>query len=364
MGEVILGLPGGWANNTSEASDHYTTKIGGRPDWPFPEANLRQHLLRCNSCGSDLCLIAQVYAPLPGVNSKIEERVIYIFGCAGLHCGSWRAIRVQKSDSSVVSKVAQQAPSNVISKDDLFSFGSEEVDDFNDNEDMELEELGRALSQAGSLASGSMRQNVKKNSETSQNRSFMEGADNNLVLPCFYIYTEPEKCKDVMSICSSYSSLSIKEKVNDDNNQSDEEVWEQEGYEYDRALNADRTYLKFKKRIDAYPDQCLRYSYGGTPLLATRELGDPGMCGVCGGSRLYEMQLMPSLLYFLQEPAAGGQNALLDNWNWMTLLVYTCEKSCFKKTDQDSCGWTVAEEAVVAQYEKPLNESAQLGFFL
>lgn len=275
MREVILGFPGPWADDHLEAADHYTSKVGGLPDWPFPKSSLRYDLLKCSSCNSDLCLVSQVYAPISSGDLTIEERVIFVLGCTDAHCGSWRAIRVQKPDKyqeseAATSEVAASSASSVSASnskwwDDLYSFESG-GEDSGDDEDINMEELGRAFSEAASLASGSGQQNSKKHTEasgqslslTSKTREVDAGL---LVLPCFYIYSQTDgSSKDLAAVCSSYSSLSLKEKQDhkDNDDQVTEEVWEEEGYEYDKALNADRIYLKFKKRVDACPEQCFR----------------------------------------------------------------------------------------------------------
>lgn len=369
MREVILGLPGPWADDYLEAADHYTSKIGGLPDWPFPKSSLNYDLLKCRTCRSDLCLVSQVYAPISSRVSTIEERVIFVFGCTDALCGSWRAIRVQKPDKHEEAEAAnsEAAPSGISSAsasnskwwDDLYSFGSDGED--HGDENVNMEELGRALSEAASLASGLAKQTSKKKAETSGksvsvNSKTREVDANVLVLPCFYIYSQTDgSSKDLAAVCSN-SSLSIEEnrdqKDNDD--QAPGEVWEEEGYEYDKALNADRTYLKFKKRVDAFPEQCFRYSFGGKPLIATGNVNNPGACGLCGEQRHYEMQLMPSLVYFLQEGATSQQKDLLENWSWLTLLVYTCSKSCSQKAGEgisNGHGWTVVEEAIIVQFE-------------
>ncbi|KAF7840035.1 programmed cell death protein 2-like [Senna tora] len=344
MSGVLLGMPGPWAEDFREPSDPYTTKIGGLPDWPLSKEAIQANLLQCAACGSKLCLVAQSKAV------KIEERLLFILGCLTPKCGStWRVLRVQKiHDAATLSAVAQ----NTSWREDVNG---------DDEDDLDLEELAKALFEAGTLASNSKKplSNQKTNTAASaspNHRASVVDIDTPVV-PCFYIYTEKERSSgDLSSICSNYSSLSIKENASDVEDHS-QESWEKEQYEYDKALNADRTYLKFKKRLDAYPEQCFRYSYGGKPVLAAADEIYPGRCRLCGGIRKFEMQLMPPVLYFLQEALDDGKRQLVENWDWMTLVVYTCSESCSGMIEQDknnSNGWIVAEESVVAQCEKSM----------
>ncbi|CAK7355374.1 unnamed protein product [Dovyalis caffra] len=372
-GGVLLGMPGPWADDNREPSDFYTSKIGGLPDWPFLSEHLAPSLLICGACGSKICLIAQVYAPISNGTLNIEDRTVLVFGCIMPNCGntplSWRALRVQKVD---IERESSTSTEDVVPSTPPVSVSKANWLDDDSDEDFDLEALGKALSEAGTLASHSKKQDVNRRSEPVVKNSTLvprTGVDMETpVVPCFYMYTQEPSSKDVVSsICSNYSGLSIKEKQNCDYNDHEMEVeGEQEVYEYDKALSADRTYLKFKKQLDANPDQCFRYLYGGKPLLPTAEVVDPGKCKLCGGFRHFEMQLMPQLISFLLDGADDCQKNVLENWNWMTLVVYTCSKSCSNSYDQEKSttnGWIVAEEAVLVQFEKPLHESIHLGYF-
>lgn len=68
----------------------------------------------------------------------------------------------------------------------------------------------------------------------------------------------------------------------------------------------------------------LRYDRKGEPLWVSEEEGSVvdkvniPPCPHCKGPRVFEFQVMPQLLNYLE----------IDNVDWGTLAIYTCEKSC------------------------------------
>ncbi|KAL2174918.1 programmed cell death protein 2 [Thermothelomyces heterothallicus CBS 202.75] len=103
----------------------------------------------------------------------------------------------------------------------------------------------------------------------------------------------------------------------------------------------DATFQKFADRVGQNPEQCIRYEFGGEPLLYSK--GDAvgkmlhvsekegkvsagkGMprCGNCGARRVFEVQLMPHAIQELECEEDG-----LDGMDWGTIIVGVCERDC------------------------------------
>ncbi|CAK7338058.1 unnamed protein product [Dovyalis caffra] len=313
-GGVLLGMPGPWADDNREPSDFYTSKIGGLPDWPFFSEHLAPNLLICGACGSKIRLIAQVYGPISIGTLNIEDRTVLVFGCICqivekpllgvfkfhfLVNHFWRALRVQKVD---IERESSTSTEDVVPSTPPVSVSKANWLDDDSDEDIDLEVLGKALSEVGTLASHSKKQDGNRRSEPVVKEFHFGAKDRSRQ----WKRLEKQNC--------------------DYNDHEMEDEGEQEVCEYDKALSADWTYLKFKKQLDANPDQCFRYLYGGKPLLPTAQLVDPGKCKLCGGFRHFEMQVMPQLISFLLDGADDCQKNVLENWNWMTIVVYTCSK--------------------------------------
>ncbi|KAF7019197.1 hypothetical protein CFC21_032399 [Triticum aestivum] len=371
--EVHLGLPGPWAEDYREKADHYTTKIGGVPDWPAEDVGAEAELLQCKLCGTRLCLVAQVYAPLAKLN--IEERTLYVLVCPMPKCSpnpqSWKVLRVQKCHGGMQSN--DNGDGSVRSKEKVCSneptpsysagkHNEEENKSSNSNDDdFDLDALAAALEQAATVASNTKKKYKSKRANNVPRKcAAVKEKVNDLsipVLPCFYIYYDKEQSRGKASVgSSSYEKLLAEEMM--DMGNDEEEKWEGEKYEYDKAPGADRTFLKFKKRLDAYPQQCFRYSCGGSPLLPTTNSQDVGTCKLCGSQRQYELQLMSPLSYFLDQAGDGSSNCAPNAWTWLTLVIYTCSKSCCPSScggKPGNCCWGVVEEEIMMQEDEACN---------
>lgn len=128
------------------------------------------------------------------------------------------------------------------------------------------------------------------------------------------------------------------------------------GESYERTPAQQRQFMRFQKRVSRCPLQVLRYEYGGEPLWPMpepRHLKIP-KC-TCGEQRVFELQLLPTINYFLKvdeyaphklnlstqlstavasvgaipvhAPRGGGMD-------WSGVFVYSCPQSCAQSHEE------------------------------
>ncbi|KZT54952.1 hypothetical protein CALCODRAFT_370547 [Calocera cornea HHB12733] len=175
--------------------------------------------------------------------------------------------------------------------------------------------------------------------------------------------------------------------------------WGKESYEVMHKL--DDIFEKFVARVQEEPQQVLRYDLSGTPLpFSSRDAVykrlfpvqpiapgtavpingptppvkhayDPSVldpCPRCGGSRVFEAQLVPNLINILQrrDPPSSNKKqsaeerqqeleALLrgktDGMEWGTVMVFSCLADCSVDSAGVQCSETWVEELVAVQWD-------------
>lgn len=111
----------------------------------------------------------------------------------------------------------------------------------------------------------------------------------------------------------------------------------------------DKMFGKFKKAIEGYETQILRYDRGSSSPLWISDHGildqsNVPNCENCNARRTYEFQIMPQLLNELKN----------YNLDWGVITVYTCEKDC------DVKGKYVAEFAYKQDLVKGDDEESEI----
>lgn len=131
----------------------------------------------------------------------------------------------------------------------------------------------------------------------------------------------------------------------------------------------DSTFQKFADRLAQNPEQCIRYEFGGQPLLYSKtdavgkklhdvpagSIGNvlPG-CGHCGARRVFEVQLTPQAIVELEEGDGEDGGGVLEGMDWGAVIVAVCEADCTPRgVGEGEVGY--AEEWVGVQWEELLS---------
>ncbi|KAI1319158.1 hypothetical protein EDD11_004801 [Mortierella claussenii] len=424
-GPVLLGMPDS-AMECQDDSDPYVTKIGGVPTWLDQDVPAPARYGICGVCGKTMYLLLQAYVPL---EKSPYDRVVYVWACNQRLCmrknGSFRIVRALKLNAEYAQKLEKKSKPAVASIPSAMStagLGAPAIAATNPFAAPGAFDMGNALfggvgagfsnpfathSSApnpcapptgfgvGSLASAPAPKSfadvtsVHVPQEESSSESDDEEAPENQditsrewpeKLPSFdpyYLYITEEVLEDSAALDDEISQryshfLALEEcvsKSDDDeecNGKSTTATWSGETYEK-AALpkGVDKAFQKFTERVQAWPDQCVRYDFPGSPLLfsysdrTAQTLLPPHTtvhskhtrpsphriprCPDCKGPRGFEFQLMPNLLslldvtsprYLSEEERKSvkerkGAQVFDTGMEWGTILVYSCAEDCF-----------------------------------
>uniref|UniRef100_A0A452UY20 Programmed cell death 2 like n=1 Tax=Ursus maritimus TaxID=29073 RepID=A0A452UY20_URSMA len=300
-----------WERSRSRAGVLALPLPSGRPAGAAPRPV-------CERCRQPLALVVQVYCPLEG---SPFHRLLHVFACPLPACGSggtrsWKVFRSQCLQiREREAQDAQKQENGLAAEDwcegaDDWGSGSEEVPppqltlDFgNDSSNArdidctaQLQDLHLQDTVLGAAPPVSPGEEMALPSVVPQ------------FLPYYIGVVDEEDYRDFVSLDHAHSLL--------------REYQQKEGLDMEQLLSR-------------------RYSWSGEPLFLTcptSEVTELPACSHCGVRRTFEFQLMPALVSMLRSTNLGL------SVEFGTILIYTCEKSCWSQNHQ-----TPMEELCIIQ---------------
>lgn len=324
----------------------------------------------CPTCSLPMALIFYIFAPLQGF---VDERALHIFACLNStkspQCpAEWKIFRQQSSSppapcSSATSSTT--APVATSSSSSSSSVSADQVDatvnDWGINDDLggddwlavqeepkvkdqPIDEWEALVVAADTLASTSKSQGkvatkakakVKTKAKTTSFQ--LDGSG----LPVMQIKWETEPASnDKAGIADEHIEQLLakynQDLLEDDDDELKSSAGQPDTFE-DLTAGANKSIHRFTKRVRRLPSQCLRYCFGGIPLMYTGLESDLNVpdCPVCAAPRTFEMQIMPALI---------ETTPTLD---FGTVHIFTCSNSCHQSTGTTS---TFTPEFIVHQH--------------
>ena len=380
---------------------YFPSKVGGRPAWLNPQHIPTASQLTCAHCGDVMDFLLQLSAPIRAAEPTFH-RTLFLFVCHRQSC----LARHSYSQPTVLCYRSQLPRRNAYYSYDpppkLKSAGGCKAE-----VSVENECGGNALCAVCGVKGASVCSACKSVwycGKRCQKRDWKHGHKqlcnqtdstpsaspapatpppvlvdrSSLLFPCHELEIETEYIP--ASSTADYSKenellTTYNTKQTDGDADEDDELDDTDGLSSLGPLHKhDRLFTRFRRRIAHNPDQVLRYERAGTELwvssdAANRESGggSGGVCERCGGVRVYECQVLPQLLYYLdreesgvrrvgEDEKAAAMRALKEGLDWGSLFVYTCERNCGDGEAEYMREWVYVQQhsGQYAQLQEPL----------
>ncbi|EAZ51409.1 programmed cell death 2 [Cryptosporidium parvum Iowa II] len=312
MNDVLLGYLEKPRTPLVLDSRYFPSKFGGKPAWLNPQ-NLPQYRdLQCNSCGTRMRFLLQVYAPQDD-REDLFHRSIFLFICTNCTC-SVQAFRCQ------LPRMNDYYDYNPAPTSFLF-------EDVNPEETiLELKELkfNNICNTCGLPLST---ESKCQQSNTHDKCNAIDSGAGKVILDEFSLDIE---------ICSTdeEDEDDDQEETQDDNfeNDPDEEMTPITGEndlgleelpdQLDNINKKDVLFDKFINNSRKYPGHIIRYSHNGSPLwISDKNIPSetPQKCPLCNSNRVFEFQIQPEAIVLGNLPSKV---------EFGVIAIFTCSKNC------------------------------------
>ncbi|ORX37079.1 programmed cell death protein 2 [Kockovaella imperatae] len=401
---VLLALPdGAIPSGHEDAKSHTISTIGGYPTFPpLSSQDKAPEEIRCGICHQAIPLLAQVYCP---PEDGENDRTVYVWACARSSCqrrdGSVRAYRASlRNDEYAIDAAAKRAAAAKAAE-------AERERARKNPFSMPASGDGKSLFGSAQPLFGAPPSADLSNPPDISSLSLQPNASTSHAPP-LPAYQPPQ----YLTTIDEY--LAPPEDVDMDDDEEDQMDLRNERWEQLLPKHMDEVFERYVKRLkdaDGGAGQVLRYELGGVPVpysskspLYSRLF--PGApitrtpdaeeepdfadfynpeslppCSRCGAKRVFELQLVPSLISILSPDkltttgkapskkerkqseeerkkdlariAAGlkgqGDEQEIGDMNWGSILVFGCEADCVG----------VGEEFVAVEWESFLSETSE-----
>jgi len=399
INKMLLGYPDDYMD--SNTGDYQTSKIGGLPDW-CSQPKTGSSKLTCPLCSSNLVLVTQIYAPLDNsVYHRCLYVFCCVQPACWNQSKSWKCVRSQIKEISTESTTTTTT-TQLFSATDWCEEADDWGEDSNDNNgnvsvcltppSVSLSTpspdspppqgaVGGATKRLRNLNLGDANANsggqdnvdheegvlgvgegvsaqVEKDDEltgfvsvdlpqvdVSHVPGLFHGSNNasipseGLIITPIYIWVGEEQ----LDLKPTQHELNLSKQYQ--NEVFDDEKGGGGGDSYEKTLprHGDEYSYKFISTLQRNPGQVLRYasSSNESPLLfQSLDKNEISKCKHCGGKLRFELQLLPTLVNFIQ--VEGIRDNVVE---FGTVIVYTCTESCWSDTHH------YTEELVIVQQE-------------